>query len=78
MRRAFSPFNMVSVALGLAFLYLPIVILVIFSFNDSKLVTIWGGFSLKWYASMLQNKPLLDSAWVTLRVATLASTEAKS
>ena len=46
MKRGVSAFNIVAVALGLAFLYLPIVILVIFSFNASRLVTIWGGWSL--------------------------------
>ena len=48
-RSTLSPFNLVSLALGLAFLYLPIVILVIYSFNDSRLVTVWGGWSLRWY-----------------------------
>ena len=49
MKRGPSLFNIVSVAFGLAFLYLPIVILVIFSFNASRLVTVWGGWSLVWY-----------------------------
>ena len=44
-----SPFNVTALALGLAFLYLPIVILVIYSFNASRLVTVWGGWSLRWY-----------------------------
>ena len=48
--RTASWFNVVSVALGLAFLYLPIVILVIYSFNASRLVTVWGGWSTRWYA----------------------------
>ena len=56
------------------FLYLPIVLLVIFSFNASKLVTVWGGFSLEWYRVMLGNTALLYLAWVTLRVAALSST----
>jgi putrescine transport system permease protein len=46
------------VVLGFAFLYLPIVLLVIFSFNESKLVTVWGGFSTKWYASLFHNQAL--------------------
>ena len=53
MRRA-SWFNIVSVALGLAFLYLPIAILVIYSFNASRLVTVWGGWSTRWYVELLQ------------------------
>ena len=49
MNTTWSRFNITSIVLGFAFLYLPIVLLVIFSFNDSKLVTVWGGFSTKWY-----------------------------
>ena len=56
MRRDASAFNIVSVALGLAFLYLPIVILVIYSFNASRLVTVWGGWSLRWYARALARR----------------------
>jgi hypothetical protein len=52
MGRKTSLFNVVSVALGLAFLYLPIVILVIYSFNASRLVTVWGGWSLAWYREL--------------------------
>ena len=54
MRKGLSPFNVVSVALGLAFLYLPITILVIYSFNASRLVTVWGGWSTRWYVALLQ------------------------
>ena len=50
MRSGLSPFNVAAIALGLAFLYLPIVILVIYSFNASRLVTVWGGWSTRWYA----------------------------
>ena len=71
-----SRFNVVSVALGMAFLYLPIVLLVIYSFNASRLVTVWGGFSTEWYGALLHNEALLDAAWVTLRVALLSSTVA--
>ena len=71
-----SRFNVVSVTLGLAFLYLPIVLLVIYSFNASRLVTVWGGFSTRWYVSLLDNDSLLDAAWVTVRVAFLSATAA--
>ncbi|MFO1037958.1 MAG: ABC transporter permease subunit [Geminicoccaceae bacterium] len=74
MRRGFTGFTITALTLGFAFLYLPIVLLVIYSFNASKLVTVWGGFSLQWYGVMLQNQQLLDAAWVTLRVAALSST----
>ncbi|WP_372570319.1 ABC transporter permease [Ruegeria jejuensis] len=69
-----SWFNVVSLTLGFAFLYLPMVILIIFSFNESKLVTVWAGFSTKWYGELLQNEAFLDAAWVTLRVAVFSST----
>jgi putrescine transport system permease protein len=75
MRRA-SWFNIGSVALGLAFLYLPIVILVIYSFNASRLVTVWGGWSLRWYIELLHDRAMLDAAWVTLRIALLSATAA--
>ena len=71
-----SRFNIVSVVLGFAFLYLPIVLLVVFSFNESKLVTVWGGFSTKWYVSLFNNRGLMDAAWVTIRVALLSATVA--
>ncbi|MCA1297646.1 ABC transporter permease [Stappia indica] len=73
MRNGPSWFNVTSVALGLAFLYLPIILLVIYSFNDSRLVTVWGGFSTRWYGELLNNQQLLDAAWVTLRVAFLSA-----
>ena len=69
-----SPFNVVSLTLGFAFLYIPMVILVIYSFNESKLVTVWAGFSTKWYGELLRNEAFLDAAWVTLQVAFFSST----
>ena len=74
--RRFSGFNLVSVILGFAFLYLPITLLVIYSFNASRLVTVWGGFSTRWYAALLNNEALLNAAWVTLRLALLSATAA--
>lgn len=72
--RRLSGFNIVSLTLGFAFLYIPMVILVIYSFNESKLVTVWAGFSTKWYGELLQNEAFLDAAWVTLKVAFFSST----
>ncbi|UAB88465.1 ABC transporter permease [Ruegeria sp. SCSIO 43209] len=69
-----SWFNTVSLTLGFAFLYIPMIILIIFSFNESKLVTVWAGFSTKWYGELMQNQAFLDAAWVTLRVAVFSST----
>lgn len=71
-----TPFNIVSVTLGFAFLYLPIVLLVIYSFNASRLVTVWGGFSTRWYVELLRNEQLIDAAWVTIRVALVAASVA--
>lgn len=67
--RRFSWFNATSLTFGFAFLYLPILLLIIYSFNESKLVTVWGGFSTKWYGELMRNEAMLDAAWVTLRVA---------
>ncbi|WP_293572919.1 ABC transporter permease [Phaeobacter sp.] len=69
-----SWFNTVSLTLGFAFLYIPMIILVIYSFNESKLVTVWGGFSTKWYGELIHNEAFLKAAWVTLKVAAISST----
>jgi putrescine transport system permease protein len=74
MKRGASAFNLASVVLGLAFLYAPIVLLVVYSFNASRLVTVWGGFSTKWYGELFRDRQLLDSIWVTLRVGVISST----
>ncbi len=68
-----SWFLKAALILGLVFLYIPLVVLVIYSFNDSKLVTVWGGFSTKWYAKLLDNDQILDAAWLSLRIAVSAS-----
>jgi len=67
-------FDATVLTFGFAFLYIPIVILVIYSFNESKLVTVWGGFSLKWYRSIWHNEGLMNAAWVTLRVGLMSAT----
>ena len=76
MRRGMSVFNVASVALGLAFLYLPIVILVIFSFNASRLVAVWGGWSIRWYVELLNDAAMLESAWISLSIAFLSAAAA--
>jgi putrescine transport system permease protein len=73
-RRGPTLFNRASIGLGLAFLYLPIVLLVIYSFNASRLVTVWGGFSTRWYGALFQDEQLLDSIWITLRIGVLSAT----
>jgi putrescine transport system permease protein len=74
MRRGLSAFNVTAMALGLAFLYLPIVILVVYSFNASRLVTVWGGWSFRWYVALLQDSAMLEAAWTSLRIALLSAT----
>lgn len=69
-----SRFNIASLALGLAFLYLPILILVIYSFNGSRLVTVWGGWSLRWYHEFFNDRAMIEAAWMSLRVAVASAT----
>lgn len=76
MRRGPSLFNVVAVALGLAFLYLPIAILAIYSFNASRLVTVWGGWSTRWYVELWNDRAMLDAAWISLRIALLSASAA--
>ncbi len=73
MRSGPTLFNRASVGLGLAFLYAPIVLLVAYSFNASRLVTVWGGWSLRWYAALAQDGLMLDAVWVTLRVGLISA-----
>jgi putrescine transport system permease protein len=73
-RRGISSFNIASLVLGLAFLYLPIVILVIYSFNASRLVTVWGGWSLRWYHEFFNDSAMIEAAWMSLRVAAASAT----
>lgn len=63
-------------ALGYAFLYIPIIVLVIYSFNESRLVTTWAGFSTRWYYELFNDKQLLSAAWVSLRIAFFSATAA--
>lgn len=69
-----SRFNIASLALGLAFLYLPILILVIYSFNASRLVTVWGGWSLRWYHEFFGDRAMIEAAWMSVRVAVSSAT----
>jgi putrescine transport system permease protein len=69
-----SWFNVTSLTLGFAFLYVPMIILIIYSFNAGKLVTVWSGFSTKWYGTLFQNEAFMNAAWVTIKVAVISST----
>ena len=66
--------DVMRIALVLAFLYIPILLLVLYSFNASRLVTVWGGFSTRWYEGLLANRPLMEAAWVSLRIGVLSAT----
>jgi putrescine transport system permease protein len=72
--RKLSGFNLTTLTFGFAFLYLPMIVLVVYSFNSNKLVTVWAGFSTKWYGELFRNQAMIDAAWVTLRVAVASST----
>jgi putrescine transport system permease protein len=69
------PFRYVLGA-GFAFLYLPIVVLVVYSFNESRLVTVWAGFSTKWYGELLHDRQILDAAWLSIRIAVASASAA--
>ena len=76
MKKGPGLFLKLSMILGFAFLYAPIIILIVYSFNESKLVTVWGGFSTKWYASLWQNQGLMDAARISAAVAVSSSSVA--
>lgn len=63
-----------TAALGFGLLYAPIISLVVFSFNENRLVTVWSGFSLRWYPAMFNDPQILSSAWLSLRIAAISAT----
>lgn len=63
-------------AFGFAFLYIPILSMVVFSFNESRLVTVWAGFSTKWYVELFQNEQIINAAKLSLRIAAVNATGA--
>ncbi len=73
MNRHRSTFLISLAAFGFAFLYIPIISLIVFSFNESKLVTVWAGFSTKWYGALLQNEQILRAAWLSVRIAAVTA-----
>jgi putrescine transport system permease protein len=74
--RRLSAVNISALIVGIAFLYAPIVILVIYSFNASRLVTVWGGWSTRWYAELFNDAPLIEAAMTSLRLAVASATAA--
>lgn len=69
-----SRFVLSMLAFGYAFLYVPLVLVVVYSFNDSRIATIWGGFSTRWYGELLRNEQILDAALLSLRIALTSAT----
>jgi putrescine transport system permease protein len=76
MNPRFPLFRILSLILGFLFLYVPILSLVVYSFNKSRLVTVWGGFSTQWYGRLFQNDQILSAAWLSLKVASTTATGA--
>jgi len=69
-----SRFSLSVLAFGYAFLYIPLVSVIFYSFNDSKLATVWGGFSTRWYGELFRNDQILDAAFLSLRIAATSAT----
>jgi putrescine transport system permease protein len=76
MERSASLFPITMLCFGIALLYIPILVLIGYSFNASPLVNVWGGFSTAWYGALWHNRQLLEAAWLSLEVAVSASTGA--
>jgi len=74
MNRGRSRFLLSVLVFGYAFLYIPLISVMVYSFNDSRLATVWGGFSTRWYGELLKNEQVLDAALLSLRIAVLAAT----
>jgi putrescine transport system permease protein len=72
-RSIFVPTMLVA---GFLFLYLPILLLIIYSFNESRLVTVWAGFSTKWYGELFRNEQVLSAAWLSFKIAAMNATGA--
>lgn len=70
------PLLFTLMVLGFVFLYMPIISLIVYSFNESRLVTVWGGFSTKWYGELFSNGPLLDAAWLSIKLGAVNATVA--
>ncbi|MAG53470.1 MAG: putrescine ABC transporter permease PotI [Halomonas sp.] len=69
-------FTTVMLVLGLLFLYLPMVVLVVYSFNESRLVTVWAGFSTQWYGELFRDQQILSAVWTSLEIAFFAASMA--
>ena len=71
--RRSGAFRLGALLFGFAFLYLPIAVLIVYSFNGSRLVTVWGGFSTRWYGALLDNEKYRAAALTSLEIAVMAA-----
>ena len=71
-----SRFIVSALSFGYAFLYVPLLLVIVYSFNDSRIATVWGGFSMLWYSELLRNEQILDAAYLSLRIALTSATMA--
>ncbi|HEX3848580.1 MAG TPA: ABC transporter permease subunit [Steroidobacteraceae bacterium] len=71
-----SPFLVTVLCIGIGILYIPILVLIGYSFNASALVSVWGGFSTSWYRELVHNDQILDAAWLSLKIGVVVSTGA--
>jgi putrescine transport system permease protein len=72
--RHISRTGLTALLFGYAFLYIPIFTVIVFSFNESRLVTVWSRFSTKWYRTLLSNEGLLDAVWASFKIASMTAT----
>ncbi len=72
--RRHSRFVISMLAFGYAFLYIPLALVIVYSFNDSRIATVWGGFSIRWYGELVRNQQVLDAAFLSVRVAFTSAT----
>ncbi len=76
MRNQRSTFLVSVLCFGYAFLYLPIVLVILYSFNDSRILSVWGGFSFRWYHALVENRQIIEATLLSLRVAFVSATVA--
>ena len=76
MQNRVSPFLISVLCIGIAVLYIPMLVLIGYSFNASPLVSVWGGFSTGWYTQLVHNEQILDAAWLSLKIGVMVSTGA--
>jgi putrescine transport system permease protein len=72
--RASSRFVLSAMCFGFAFLYVPILVLILYSFNESAITSVWGGFSLRWYSALFNNDQVIDAALLSFKIAATSAT----